>query len=339
MNRARRAIIVNLVVSAALLVPPALAGAGQGTGNPVLTVSPTKLTVGKSATVTVTGTDYLVPPHAPGVDVFGGVYLFFGWVRPGGPWGPSIRNSNNNDGVFGVTYSYRGDGGDGSTRDDGTGTMRFVSFTSGGLSGDATPFHMDDNGNWTATLVIPASTYQYTALGSVKRTVNCQQVQCGVFTIGAHGKASATNEKFTPITFAAAPVTPTTRPGATPTTAPDGPPVTVAGGGQPTGPGTTGGSGSTDSTTGTTRPGARSTTTTAAKGKTATSGSSTSTTTGDSSTDANDRADGAQLALDATSSTRDGDGSAAPWIAGGALLLVGIGASVWFLRRRRGITA
>jgi hypothetical protein len=186
------------------------ASAAQGSGNPVLIVSPNKVSPSGSNTVTITGRDYLVPPHAPGANVFGGVYVFYGWVRPGGKWGPSIRNSNNNDGMFGVTYSYSGDGGDASTRDDGSGIVRLVSFTVGGTSGSSTPYHMDDNGNWTTTLKIPGPTYQWSdPISGAAHAVDCRTVQCGIYTIGAHGKASATNEKFAPITFAT-PSTPTT---------------------------------------------------------------------------------------------------------------------------------
>jgi hypothetical protein len=200
-------VVAALAVSL-LAVDPRSAGAGQGGGASILSVSATSLPAGQTSTVTVTGTDYLVPPHAPGVDVFGGVYVFFGWVA-GGAWGPSARNSSNNDGAFGYTYSYRGDGGAGDTRDDGTGRVRLVSFTAGGVSGSETPFHMDDNGNWSTTLTIQGSTYDFVdpATGRPK-TVNCQQTQCGVFTIGGHGIASATNERFVPISFIGAPAVP-----------------------------------------------------------------------------------------------------------------------------------
>jgi hypothetical protein len=187
---------------------PRPAGAGTGSGAAVLSASPTSLPANGTTTITVTGRDYLVPPHGPGVDVFGGVYVLFGWAA-GAAWGPSNRNSSNNNGAFGSTYSYPGDGGDASTRDDGTGRVRFVSFTAGGMSGEATQFHMDANGNWSTTLTVRSSTFSFIdpATGDPK-TVNCQQVRCGVLTIGAHGKASATNERFVPVTFTGAPAIP-----------------------------------------------------------------------------------------------------------------------------------
>jgi hypothetical protein len=335
-------LIVGLIVLAALLSAPLAAGAAQGSGNPVLTVTPAVLKAGHGATVTVSGTDYLVPPHAPGISVFGGVYLFFGWVQPGGGvWGPSARNSSNNNGVFGVTYSYSGDGGDASTRDDGSGTMRLVAFTPGGLSGDSTDFHMDDNGNWTATLSIPNSTYRYEDVNGVKRIVNCRQVRCGVFTIGAHGKASSTNERFTPIIFTAPPTvttTPTTPPpvrgGATPTTS-GTTTTTAAGGGVPVGPEPTPPSGP-GPTTPTSKRGAGATGASGPKGPTSTSRGSASTTTsrGADAGEPESRASGTSLSIGGSSGS-SGGGSAAPWIATGLVALAGIGGGTWLRLRRR----
>jgi hypothetical protein len=210
----RRSLLVLVVAVATLgaLVPSA--HAGQGSANPRLSVSSSSLPAGSASLVTVTGTDYLVPPHAAGSDVFGGVYLFFGWVADAGRFGPSIRNSNNNDGTAGVTYAYPGEVGDASQRDDGSGNMRLVSFTAGGESGNATDFHMDDAGNWSATLRVPGAVFSTTnpITGEV-RSFDCTEVQCGVFTIGAHGKASATNEKFTPLTFTGSPPATSAGPG------------------------------------------------------------------------------------------------------------------------------
>ncbi|WP_430791897.1 hypothetical protein [Actinoplanes sp. G11-F43] len=208
----------------ALTVTPS---AGALAATPKLTVSKSTLPSDQVSEITVTGRSYLVPPHAPGVEVFGGVYLFFGWVKDPGGFGPSIRNSGNNDGTPGVTYAYPGEAGDAGTRDDGSGTMRMVSFTTGGASGEATDFHMDDDGDWRATLKINGSTFSTTSNGK-SSTYDCLKVQCGVYTIGAHGVASKTNEKFTRITFkapsgggtAAEPTTAPTRPAAATTTAP-----------------------------------------------------------------------------------------------------------------------
>lgn len=181
---------------------PSQAQCGNTAANPSLTVDRPTVGVQETAVVTVTGRSYLLPPHVCGTDVFGGIYLFFGWVQPGDQWGPSAKSSTSTQGLFGTTYSYPGEGGGEQTRDDGTGTIRLISFTAGGESGTSTPFHMDGQGNWQSNLTVRGATYSYTDLRTgASNSVDCRVVQCGVFTIGAHGKASRTNERFTPINF------------------------------------------------------------------------------------------------------------------------------------------
>jgi hypothetical protein len=197
---------------------PAQTQCGNTAANPSIDVDRSTVGVDETAVVTVTGRSYLLPPHVCGTDVFGGVYLFFGWVQPGGQWGPSFTSSTSTQGLFGTTYSYPGEGGGGETRDDGTGTVRLISFTAGGESGTSTPFHMDGQGNWQADLTVRGSTYSFTDLRTgASRSVDCKVVQCGVFTIGAHGKASRTNERFVPINFtdaSGAPIVPSSPNGA-----------------------------------------------------------------------------------------------------------------------------
>jgi len=179
---------------------------------PTLTTDVTTLDANATSTVNIVGTNYLVPPHVCGTQVFGGIYVFFGWVAPGGQWGPSKKSSNSTNGLFGSSYSYPGEGGGAETRDDGTGVVRLVSFTQGGESGAATDFHMDGSGNWSTNIVVRGATYSFVnVMTGEQSSVDCRLVQCGVFTIGAHGKSSGTNELFTPITFtdpAGAPVVP-----------------------------------------------------------------------------------------------------------------------------------
>lgn len=202
----RMAALLGVTCLLALLAPPTVA-VGQGSADPTLQVSPSTLATDRVTDLTVSGTGYLVPPHAPDVDVFGGVYVFFGWVDDPNRFGPSIRNSNDNDGTFGVSYAYPGEGGDAATRDDGSGQVRLVAFTEGGESGDATDYHMDDQGNWATTIRVYGSTFTSTDPATDETTTyDCTQVQCGVFTIGAHGKPSSTNEVFTPVSFSPAAV-------------------------------------------------------------------------------------------------------------------------------------
>ncbi len=215
-----------IVAAASVVAPPAVGAApaqtqcGNTAANPTLSIDRSILGSTETAVVTVTGTGYLLPPHVCGTDVFGGIYLFFGWVQPGGQWGPSYKSSTSTQGLFGTSYSYPGEGGGAETRDDGTGNIRLISFTAGGESGTSTPFHMDGAGNWQSNLTIRGATYSYTDLRTgASNTVDCRAVQCGVYTVGAHGKASRTNERFTPIAFvdaAGAPTAPVAAAGAAP---------------------------------------------------------------------------------------------------------------------------
>lgn len=221
--------VLSLVATAGVVAPPSVGAApaqtqcGNTAANPTLSVDRSTLGATETAVVTVTGTGYLLPPHVCGTDVFGGIYLFFGWVQPGGQWGPSFKSSTSTQGLFGTSYSYPGEGGGAETRDDGTGTIRLISFTAGGESGTSTPFHMDGAGNWQSNLTIRGATYSYTDLRTgASNTVDCRAVQCGVYTVGAHGKASRTNERFTPITFvdaAGPPAAPAAAAGAAPSSA------------------------------------------------------------------------------------------------------------------------
>lgn len=194
---------------------------------PRLSLNTTRLSSSGRTTVTVTGTRYLTGRYLCGGSKFGGIYVFFGWVAPGGQWGPSWRSATSSAGQFGTTYTYPGEGGAGDTRDDGSGTLRLVSFTAGGSSGSETPFHMDANGNWTTTLNVAGPVYSWkNLLTGASQRVDCRVVQCGIFTMGAHGISSRTNELFVPVTFAAPPPPPSTvRP---PTTQRPSTPTTVA---------------------------------------------------------------------------------------------------------------
>ncbi len=186
----RLAVVVGL--SGLTFAGAPAAQAGQGTGNPVLTVNPSSMSGG--GTVQVTGRDYLVPPSTGG-SVPGGVYLFFGYVE-GSNWGPSSRSGGGTQGQFGGTYFYPGSGGSATTRGS-SGSMAMISFSPSAESSHT----MDTNGNWSAPLTISGSTFTSTLPNGQSRTFDCRTVTCGVFTIGAMGNASRTNEKFTPISF------------------------------------------------------------------------------------------------------------------------------------------
>jgi hypothetical protein len=208
-----------LVVLSLGALPATASRTGQGSGSPTLSATPASdLPATSKTTVTVQGVDYLMPVlgSAP---VTGGIYVFFGWVDQSKKWGPSARNVNNTDGNFGTTYLYPGEGGSGATREGQSGTS-FVAFTASGESGTATEYHMDSNGNWTAPVEVPGAVFTTEIPGGGTKTTDCRKVTCGIFTIGAHGKSSATNEKFTPLKFVGAATTPTTAPTPSTTAAP-----------------------------------------------------------------------------------------------------------------------
>lgn len=308
-------VLVALTVVAALGLP---ASAGQGSGNPRLAIDQNNISPTGVTEVTVRGYDYLVPPHAPGTSVFGGVYVIFGWVSNPASFGPSQRTSSNNHGTFGESYLYPGTGGDANLRDDGSGLVRLVSFTDGGDSGVATEYHMDDEGNWVTKVKIFGSTFSaFDPRTGTTHEVDCTQVQCGVFTIGAHGKPSATNEKFTPLDFRA-PATTTTPPPPPTTTVPTTAPTTTG----PTLP---------PAPTSTVPPAASSTTTDAGVDTPTTSvGGSWSTIPAANGSTVTTGSDAVATEVITTRSV----GSPAPLVAGAGLIL-GVGGLGLWLRKRR----
>jgi hypothetical protein len=349
---------VHLLVAAGLLagvlavgsVVGAPAAGAQTCGNidatPTLTVTPNVLSASATTTVTVTGTDYLVPQYQCGKSVFGGIYVFVGWVAPGGQWGPSWRSSTSSNGQFGVTYSYPGEGGGGETRDDGSGVVRLVSFTPGGMSGEETPFHMDPAGNWTTTINVRGALYSWTDISTgASNVVDCRVVQCGILTIGAHGKSSRTNELFTPITFRDDGPPPTVAPGGV-----SAAPPSSAGGGATAAPGGTGSkaapgkgaatAGAVGGDAGTAPAAGEETTTTseAAAAATTTPGAATS------EAAVEDEDEERRVVAGEAAGVQDfGDGSGTAGLVIGlvALVLVVAGATItgWFVRHRRAASA
>ncbi len=338
----------------AAAAPAAPAGAQATCGSaaptaPALTATPNVLPANATSTVTVRGSRFMVPPHPAGADVFGGVYVFFGWVAPGGQWGPGWRGrvpSNPYAGLFGATYAYPGEDAGAETRDDGSGTVRLVSFTAGGLSGSETAYHMDCDGNWQTTVTVRGATFQWRDhLTGASSTIDCRVVQCGILTIGAHGKASQTNEVFTPITFTSPPATsggsPTPVPGGEQTPTPGG-----AGNPGPSQPASGGGSRPSNPSRGTPttqQPSSSAATTTtiaAADTSTTTSVVDDSTTTTAPTTTARPRRERGDEAA-APAVIDDGDGASSALVIGGvagaAAAAALAGGFVW--RRRRETTS
>lgn len=141
-------------------------------------------------TVTLSGSGFQYQPNAPG-----GVYIFFGAVSDPttNSWAPS------QGGRSGETFGYA----------NTSGALLLAAFQ-GGSSAEAANAVIDPNGNWTAQMTIPGSSFASSSgnphEGEARSgaTIDCLQVQCGIITIGAHGYLNANNESFTPVSFVTA---------------------------------------------------------------------------------------------------------------------------------------
>jgi hypothetical protein len=117
----------------------------------------------------------------------GGIYVFFGTVRPG--WRPS------QGGQTGVDYFYVPDG---ESRDN-QGYAKFVAFPGSDTAGSANGGTISAAGTWSTTLRVPGAAFEAYDRAGGSRTVDCRQVTCGIITVGAHGVTNARNESFTPV--------------------------------------------------------------------------------------------------------------------------------------------
>ena len=126
----------------------------------------------------------------------GGIYVTFGWVddAEGGTWRPTAG------GATGVDYLYAPD----VEGAENKGFQRYVAFPGSATALAANGGVIAEDGSWSADLTIPAAQFEALDRAGNPAPVDCAQVQCGFITVGAHGVKSATNETFTPVTFAAA---------------------------------------------------------------------------------------------------------------------------------------
>ncbi|GAA2525341.1 hypothetical protein GCM10010407_14300 [Rarobacter incanus] len=140
-----------------------------------------------STTVTVSGTGFQSIKGG-----FGGIYVLFGWVDSGS-WRPSKGGKTSNGDLLYVP--------DASSKTN-AGFQKYVAFPGASTAADANGGTISAKGAWKTTLVIPGPTFQATGKNGAVTEVNCRKVQCGIITIGAHGVVNASNETFTPISFA-----------------------------------------------------------------------------------------------------------------------------------------
>lgn len=120
----------------------------------------------------------------------GGIYVAFGWVSDG-DWAPSTGGKN------GADYRFAPDKEDA----DNAGYLKFVSFPGGATAAAANGGVLAEDGTWATELAVPSATFTGTDRDGKEFTVNCQEVQCGVITMGAHNITNANNETFTPVEF------------------------------------------------------------------------------------------------------------------------------------------
>lgn len=178
------ALLALLAAFAAVVLP---AQAAHAVGTVVVTPEPS---ADGETRVTLTGSGFQYVPNAPG-----GIYVFFGVVSDpaSSAWAPSQGGSS------GATYSYA----------NTDGSILLVAFEGGSSSSEASAV-IDANGDWSAELTIPGSSFALSAgnphdgEAQEGETVDCLQQVCGIITIGAHGNINANNESFTPVTFAPA---------------------------------------------------------------------------------------------------------------------------------------
>ncbi|MGO1661766.1 MAG: HtaA domain-containing protein [Canibacter sp.] len=89
--------------------------------------------------------------------------------------------------------------GDGPKDDYTYGLPRLV-VANGSQDANLADGAMDEDGNWSLTVAVPGAKFESFFGGEI----DCLTVACGFFSFGAHGKVSAKNEAYTPVTFATA---------------------------------------------------------------------------------------------------------------------------------------
>jgi hypothetical protein len=179
---ATAALLVAFVTAALLTLVPL---------NPAHAASRVDVSTTPSATgstkVTLSGSGFQYQPNAPG-----GVYVFFGTVQDPSTnsWAPS------QGGKSGETFTYAAT----------SGAQLLVGFE-GGSSASASNSLIRADGTWSAEMTIPGSKFDgssgnpHAGENKVGAQVDCLKVQCGIITIGAHGRINPNNESFTPLSF------------------------------------------------------------------------------------------------------------------------------------------
>ena len=207
----RRPVLAAAVLASAALVASA-ASPAPASAAPAAAPSTASVTVdrvdglpaGEPTSLQVTGSGFQVVTGG-----FGGLYVLFGWVDDpeGGTWRPSQGGVTGTDLRYAVDEAAR----------DNAGHQVFVAFPGSQTAVEANGGTLGEDGSFSTTVAVPGARFAAPDAEGGTSEIDCLQVTCGVLTIGAHGVENATNETFTPVTFATddAPATPTAEPSAT----------------------------------------------------------------------------------------------------------------------------
>lgn len=187
------ALALALAVSPVMIGSSALPAEAAPRISVVSSLGNAKASPSGPTTVTVTGSGLQSIPKA-----FGGVYVTFGYVKNTGGWRPSQGGKSGRD------YFYVSD----SQSKNNQGYQRFVAFPGSSTSDSANGGTLSKSGAFKLKMVVPGPTFSAETTSGGRTTIDCRNVQCGIFTFGAHGVANGNNESFTPISFGAAATNP-----------------------------------------------------------------------------------------------------------------------------------
>lgn len=122
----------------------------------------------------------------------GGIYVVFGYAPQGGTWRPSKGGKSGRD------FFYVAD----SQSKANSGYQRFVAFPGSSTADSANGGTLSASGAFNLSMVIPGPSFNVQTTSGASKSIDCREVQCGIYTFGAHGISNANNETFTPVSFA-----------------------------------------------------------------------------------------------------------------------------------------
>lgn len=183
------AIALALATTPLLLGMPASPAAAAGNISIASALGNGAAAADTATTITVSGSGLQSIPKA-----FGGIYVVFGYAPNTSTWAPSLGGKSGSD------FFYVAD----SQAKDNSGYQRFVAFPGSSTSDSANGGTLTPDGSFSLSMVIPGPIFSAESASGGSETFDCREVQCGIFTFGAHGVINSNNESFAPISFASA---------------------------------------------------------------------------------------------------------------------------------------